>query len=159
VFKTIVVGLDGSDGAERAIPFAVGLARREGAKLIIAHIEEDIVGKGGGPIHATEDETQAEIDRKAEELSSQGIQTSVKKTSVMLGGPAPAIARIADQVDAELIVVGSRGHSALAGVLLGSVAQRLLHHARVPVLVVPSEAVPAGDQTDAASADPAQSVA
>ena len=45
MFKTIVVGLDGSEGAERALPFAVELARRDNAKIVIAHIEERILGK------------------------------------------------------------------------------------------------------------------
>ena len=140
MFKTIVVGVDGSDGAKHAIPFAAELARRDDAGIVLAHVEEDIVGKGGGPIVANEDEIQAEIDRVAEELSSDGVDTSVKKTSVYLGGPAPAIMKFADEADADLIVVGSRGHSALAGVLLGSVAQRLLHLAHQPVLVVPEDA-------------------
>ncbi len=140
MFKTIVVGLDGSDGAKHALPFAVELARRDGAQIVIAHVEEDIAGKGGGPIVANEDEIQADIDRKAEELSSQGIEARVEKTSVFLGGPAPAIMKFADEADADLIVVGTRGHTALAGVLLGSVAQRLLHLAHQPVLVVPGDA-------------------
>ncbi len=140
MFKVIVVGLDGSDHAKHALTFAVGLARQEDARLILAHAEEYTVGKGIWPKHVDEDEIQAEIDRQAEELSSEGIETSVKKTSVMLGGPAPAIAKLADEAGADLIVAGSRGHSALAGVLLGSVAQRLLHLAHSPVMVVPSEA-------------------
>lgn len=138
MFKSIVVGLDGSDQSKHALGFAAGLAREAGAKLIVAHVEEDIVGKGGGPIHATEDELQAEVKHQAEELSSEGLETSVKMTSVMLGGPAPAIAKVADDADADLIVVGSRGLSAISGMLLGSVAQRLPHFAHVPVMVIPS---------------------
>jgi nucleotide-binding universal stress UspA family protein len=114
------------------------MARSEDARIVIAHVEEDIVGKGGGQIHATEDEIQAEIDRQAKELTENGIETTVEKTSVMLGGPAPAIARIADEADADVIVVGSRGLSAIGGVLMGSVTQRLLHFADVPVLAVPT---------------------
>jgi nucleotide-binding universal stress UspA family protein len=113
------------------------LANRDNAKLVIAHVEEDIIGKGGGPIHATEDEIQAEIHRQAEELSAQGIETSVEMRDVMLGGPAHAIEEIADEADADLIVVGTRGHSPIAGLLLGNVTQRLLHIARRPVLAVP----------------------
>ncbi len=139
MFKTLVLALDGSDGSRRAIPLAVELANRDNAKLVIAHVEEDIVGKGGGPIHATEDEIQAEIHRQAEELSAQGIETSVEMRDVMLGGPAHAIEEIANEADADLIVLGTRGHSLIAGLLLGSVTQRLLHIARRPVLAVPPE--------------------
>ena len=137
MFDTIVLALDGSEGSRRAIPWAVELARRDGARLVIAHVEEDVIGKGGGPIHATEDEIQAEIRRQADELAAQGIDTSVEMRSVMLGGPAHAIADVADAAGADLIVVGTRGHSPVAGLLLGGVTARLLHVARQPVLVVP----------------------
>jgi nucleotide-binding universal stress UspA family protein len=144
MFKTIVLALDGSEGSQQAIPFALELAKRDNARIVIAHIEEDIVGKGGGPIHATEDEIQAEIREQAKKLSGEGVETTVEMSSVMLGGPAPAIASIADKASADLIVCGTRGHSALAGVLLGSVAQRLMHVAKQPVLVVPEAASPSG---------------
>ena len=139
MFKTIVLALDGSDGSRRAIPLAVELAKRDNAKLVVAHVEEDIIGKGGGPIKATEDEIQAEIRRQAQELSAQGIDTSVHMRSVMLGGPAHVIEEIAAEANADLIVAGTRGHSPVAGLLLGSVTQRLLHIARRPVLAVPPE--------------------
>jgi nucleotide-binding universal stress UspA family protein len=56
-----------------------------------------------------------------------------------LGGPAHAIAAIADETGADLIVAGRRGHSRIRGLLLGSVTQRLLQVAHQPVLVVPHE--------------------
>jgi nucleotide-binding universal stress UspA family protein len=158
VFRTIAIGLDGSEGAKKAIPFAVELARRDGAKLILAHVEEDIPGKGGGPIRLNEDEVQAEIKRQAEELTADGVETTVRMTNVFLGGPAPAIAKIADEADADLIVVGTRGQSTVVGVVLGSVAQRLLHLAHQPVLVVPedsrlkSDAAVGAEQTTSAAA-------
>ncbi|MEK6277695.1 MAG: universal stress protein [Actinomycetota bacterium] len=122
---------------EAAIPVAAEIALRNNGKIVITHVEEDVVGKGGGPIHATEDEIQAEIKRQAEELSAKDIDTEVKMTSVMLGGPAHAIASIADEANADLIVVGTRGHSPVAGLLLGGVTQRLLHIAHQPILAVP----------------------
>jgi nucleotide-binding universal stress UspA family protein len=53
MFKTLVLALDGSEESRRAIPVAVELARRDHAKIVIAHVEQDIAGKGGGPIKAT----------------------------------------------------------------------------------------------------------
>jgi nucleotide-binding universal stress UspA family protein len=58
----------------------------------------------------------------------------------VLGGPAPAILNIAHEAGADLIVVGTRGRSAVAGLLVGSVAHRLLHLSDLPVLVVPATA-------------------
>jgi nucleotide-binding universal stress UspA family protein len=119
MFKTIVLALDGSHGSRRAVPVAVELAERDQANLVIAHVEQDVAGKGGGPIPATEDEIQAEIRTLAEEISAGGLETTVEMRNIMLGGPAHAIASIAEAADADLIVVGTRGHSSLAGVVLG----------------------------------------
>jgi len=139
VFKTIVLALDGSEGSRHAIPLATELAQRHGARIVLAHVEEDILGKSGGPIQATEDEIRAEIHALAEQLSAQGIDTAVEMRSVMLGGPAHPIEEIAAEAGADLIVAGTRGHSPVAGLLIGSVTQRLLHIARRPVLAVPPE--------------------
>jgi nucleotide-binding universal stress UspA family protein len=138
MFKTIVLALDGSEGSRRGIPVAADLARREEGRIVIAHVEQDVAGKGGAPIPVTEDEIQAEIRKQAEQLSADGIETSVEMRNVFLGGPAHAIAEIAEGANADLIVAGTRGHSPVAGLLLGSVTQRLLHIAPCPVLVVPS---------------------
>ena len=140
MFKTIVLALDGSEGSKRAIPLAIELAQRDSAKVVIVHVDERIVGKGGGDIHADEAEIQAAVRKQAEELSSQGIEASVEMRDVMVGGPAHPIAEIAADAGADLIVVGTRGHSGVSGVLLGSVTQRLLHLAHQPVLAVPPPA-------------------
>ena len=138
MFKTMVIAVDGSEGSKRAIPIAVELAKRDDAKIVLAHVDERIVGKGGGDIHADEQQIQADVKKLAEELSAQGIETSVEMADVMVGGPAHVIAEIADRVSADLIVTGTRGHSPVSGLLLGSVTQRLLHLAKRPVLAVPS---------------------
>lgn len=137
MFKTIVLALDGSDGSRKAIPFATELAQNDKAAILIAHVEERNLGKGGGPLHVDEEEIKAEIRKQADELSAQGIDTSIQMVDVMLGGPAHAIEEIANKAGADLIVLGTRGHSPVAGLLLGSVTQRLLHIARRPVLAVP----------------------
>lgn len=137
MFKTIVLALDGSEGSRRATPFAVDLARRDDARIVLAHVEEEIAAKGRTDLHADEDEIQADIRRQAKALSDEGIDTSVKMSTIKVGGPAHAIAEIADEANADLIVVGTRGHSPVSGLLLGGVTQRLLHIASQPVLAVP----------------------
>jgi nucleotide-binding universal stress UspA family protein len=138
MFKTIVLALDGSDGARKAIPVAAELAEKEKARLVIAHVVEFLIGKGTKvPEHIDEDEIRAEIDGQASELSSRGIETEVKVVDNVLGGPARGIVEIADSVGGDLIVTGTRGHSGLVGAMAGSVVQRLLHIAKRPVLAVP----------------------
>jgi nucleotide-binding universal stress UspA family protein len=139
MFKTIVLALDGSEGSESAIPIAVELARRDGAKIVVAHVEERIAGKGGSTVHGDEDQVQAGVRAQVDKLRADGIDTSLEMRTTMLGGPGHQIEEIAKQVGADLIVTGTRGHSAVAGLLLGSVTHRLLHIAGRPVLVVPQE--------------------
>jgi len=137
MFKTIVLALDGSEASRAAIPQAVELAKNDDGRIVIAHVEQDVAGKGVGTIPATEDEIQAEIRKQAKELSEQGIETKVEMRNVMVGGPAHPIAEIADEAGADVIVTGTRGHTPVGGLLLGSVTERLLHIAHRPVLAVP----------------------
>jgi nucleotide-binding universal stress UspA family protein len=138
MFKVILLATDGSEHAQRALPLAVGLARTYDAKVVLAHIDERIVAKGDMPPgHPDEERIKQDVKQTADQLASEGVETSVEFDAVVLGGPAPAIVEIADRVGADLIVTGTRGRSALAGLLVGSVSHRLLHLAHCPVLVVP----------------------
>ena len=148
MFTKIVVGMDGSEGAERAFAFAVGVARADGADLVFAHVEEYTIGKGGGPIHVGEEDFESTLRSRAKELERRGRRDSRRGHDGPVGGPAPAIREIADRLGADLIVVGTRGHTPLAGVVLGSVAQRLLTIAEQPVLVVPEGAKPPAGATE-----------
>jgi nucleotide-binding universal stress UspA family protein len=138
LFKVIIWATDGSSGAERALPFAKGLAQAHGARLIVVHVNEFAVGKGGGlPVKFNEDEVQAAIRKQVEELKQEGLDATLQLADVAVGGAAHVIAEIADKGGADLIVAGTRGYGPLVGLLLGSVTHRLLHIVHCPVLVVP----------------------
>ena len=134
MFKTIVLALDGSEGSQRAIPIATELAKRDKARVVLVHVAERVPQPGTSP--PGEGAMLAELEQQ---LSAERIDTEVKGASIGLGGPAVPIAEIANQEDADLIVVGTRGRGAVTGVLLGSVTQRLLHIAHRPVLAVPPD--------------------
>jgi nucleotide-binding universal stress UspA family protein len=139
MFESIVLALDGSELSDRAVPVAAELAKQSGGRIVVAHVDERTVVKGDmPPVHPDEAELIERVKGQAEKLSAGGIESTVELRSSVLGGAAPAIAGIASEVDAGVIVVGSRGQSALAGIVLGSVAHKLLHIAGRPVLVVPS---------------------
>lgn len=134
----IVVGVDGSEGSDRALAEATEVARRDGAAIVLCHIVERIAAKGDmAPLHADEPAVKEKIEKQAADLRDAGIDADVRLESIVLGGPARSIADLAEETGADLIVVGTRGHSALAGVVLGSVTQKLLHLAPCPVLCVP----------------------
>ena len=140
MFTSIVLALDGSEGAKRGIPIAVELAKAGEAKIVIAHVEERMATKGRAPLEVDEDEIQAELRAMVKDFAAEGIEASLEMGDVMAGGAgtAHAIADIAERSKADLIVTGTRGHSPVAGLLVGSVTQRLLHIAKQPILVVPA---------------------
>jgi nucleotide-binding universal stress UspA family protein len=138
VFKVIVLGLDGSDISDRAIPVAQELAQKDGGRIEVVHVRELMAGKGGGyPVAPNEDELEAKVRRQVEELNGAGTKAALHLVTTVTHGPAHAIADVAEQVDADLIAVGTRGHAPVAGLLLGSVTQRLLHISPCPILAVP----------------------
>ena len=138
MFNTIVLGLDGSEGSKLAVPVASELAERYGARVVIVHVDERIPAKGGvHPVRADEEQVREDLDEQARQLVSQGIEAKLDVVEIVLGGPAQAIEDVAEREGAELIVVGRRGHSQVAGLVLGSVTQRLLHIARRSVLAAP----------------------
>jgi nucleotide-binding universal stress UspA family protein len=149
MFKSIIWATDGSESADLALPYAKSIAGEQGAALLVVHCDEFLPGRGGGqPILADEEDVKAKIDRQAHELRDEGLNASMQLTSATAGGAAHAIATAAEELPADLIIVGTRGHTPLGGLLLGSVAQRLLHIAPCPVLVVPG----AKQSTERASA-------
>jgi nucleotide-binding universal stress UspA family protein len=137
VFKTIVLAVDGSESSDRAVAYAGDLARQAGGRIVAVHVKELIAGRYAGPVHVDEDELQAKIRRQLKELSDSGVTVAIEMHATMTGGPAPLIADAAAREQADVIVTGTRGHTALAGVIVGSVAQRLIHLSPCPVLVVP----------------------
>ena len=141
MFKKIVLALDGSEHADKAIPVARELAQESGGKIDVVHVRE-VVGSRAGvrPVLYDEDEVEAKIGAQVADLRGAGIDAELHRFTAIVGGPAHQIAETANGLGADLIVVGTRGHSAIAGLIAGSVTQRLLHLAHCPVLAVPPAA-------------------
>ena len=140
MFTNIVWATDGSAHADRALDYATAIADREQAQLHVVHIVEKIVGGrvAGQNVLVNEDQMDAKIKEQAREASSQhGLKTRLHMTPSGTRNIADVVAEVAADAGADLIVVGTRGHSALGGLVLGSVTQRLLHVAGCPVLAVP----------------------
>ena len=155
MFKTIVWATDGSDSADRALPYVKDLAAEDEAKVIVVHCVEYVMGprSGGVTLHPDEDELQAKIVRQVGELKDGGVDAEEKIVGgTTLEGPASRIARVAREAGAELIVAGTRGHTPFAGLLLGSVTERLLHVAPCPVLAIPAARSGTGEHSEATTA-------
>lgn len=141
MFKSIVWANDGSEAALRALPLVKELAHAGGASVTLVHVVERIEGSGavGLPRRADEAEVQAQLRGLIDDLVKDGITASLEIKGDVGTRPAHEVVDLARKTDADLIVAGSRGQSPVAGLLLGSVTNRLLHIAPCPVLVVPPE--------------------
>ena len=138
MFKVVLVASDGSDAGDRALFYARDLAIDQKARLVVVHVDVLIPGHGGAH-HAQvmEPEIQQKITDQVAQLKSAGLDAEFQVREVAASGPAHAIAEAAEAAGVDLIVTGNVGSGPLRGLLLGSVAHRLLQIAPCPVLVVP----------------------
>jgi nucleotide-binding universal stress UspA family protein len=150
VFKNIVWATDGSEHSDRALRYAKELAMRDDANLHVLHVIERIAASRAAGLtwRADEDDVEAKVKAQMLQLSQAGAKASLMMTSGHESQPAQDIADASLQVGADLIVIGTRGHSAIGGLLLGSVTQRLLHLAPCAVLAIPpiQSAVPEAEE-------------
>jgi nucleotide-binding universal stress UspA family protein len=142
MFKRVVWATDGSSAADVALDYAKALVAQEGAELIAIHVDEVMAGPRAAylTINAEEPEAKEKIKQQVEELQATGVKAAEVLATRTEGGAAQAIADAARDAQADLIIVGTRGHTALAGLLVGSVTQRLLHVSDIPVLSIPPTA-------------------
>ena len=138
--KRVLVAVDGSDPSLKAARMAADVALRFGSRLTLVHVVPKLVlppDVYGLTIAEVEKEHRAYADRLLEKaietLQEPGLEIS---TAVLYGSPAEAIAEEGAASDVGLIVVGSRGHGAVARMFLGSTSDRLVHISPKPVLVV-----------------------
>jgi nucleotide-binding universal stress UspA family protein len=138
VFNTIVWATDGSEHADQALAVAKTLARENDAALVAVHIVQRYATKTGLAVYADEGIVKTKLEDTVEQLSKDGYKASLRIINHIGPQPAHAIADVAREMGAGLIVMGTRGHGSISGLLLGSVVQRLLHIAPCPVLAVPA---------------------
>jgi nucleotide-binding universal stress UspA family protein len=149
MFETIIWATDGSEAADRALPYAKALAEGRDGRLVVVHVKELLGGRAGGyPVLANEAELQAKIRHQVDELREAGLDATLKLATAVAPYAPRLIAEVARDVGADLIVVGTRGRSPIAELFLGSVTQRLLHVAPCPVLAIPAGKQAAADQPE-----------
>ena len=126
MFKTIIVGNDGTEHGERAMALAKTIAQENGAHLVVVHITELVGGKGGVvPLAIDDAENKARLAAEVADLQRSGTSSEFVTETVQVGGPAHIIAAQAQASQADLIVVGARGRSTVSQLILGSVPLRL----------------------------------
>jgi nucleotide-binding universal stress UspA family protein len=140
----IVVGIDGSKGAARALRFAAEEARlrQRGLRIVSAwHVPAAFYAGGPiGPSGVSAGEFEHSTRTAAERQVAQGLAAyrDINHELVVQEGH-PASVLLEQSADADMLVLGSRGLGGFRGLLLGSVGQECTHHARCPVVIVPHE--------------------
>jgi nucleotide-binding universal stress UspA family protein len=138
MIKTVLVPLDGSALAERALPYATALARRTGARVVLVRAVLAHTLPGADPTDAQialRKRAEADLSATSEQLRLAGVEA---EPHVYYDEAAAAILDAARVRHADLIVMASHSHSDLGRWIHGSVADDVLRHAPVPVLVVPA---------------------
>jgi len=141
--RHIVLGLDGSGGAQAAVRWCAEYAALLEADVLAVHVvPPTLAGTLPQPtvLAGLTDEDRASLCVELERWCAPLRDASVDYEARLLEGvPAWSLMQIADDVDAALIVVGRRGDGGLSEVVLGSVPRKLTHRCARPVLVVPAE--------------------
>jgi nucleotide-binding universal stress UspA family protein len=155
-YRKVVVGTDGSDSSLRAVDRAAAIAAQENAKLIIASAFQPVIERGGWSRPPSHDHI---VDpRAADSLGGEGykmhgaahvyeiLQEARDRAKAagaqdideqaIEGAPVDALVKLAEQIDADLVVVGDVGLDSVAGRLLGSVPANVARRAKVDILIV-----------------------
>ncbi len=137
MYERILLAVDGSEHAVKAAAQGAALAKLCGAEVLVFHARELGLGARAGafPLEGSQDALDL-VNGVVHDLKEQGVTARGEARSAPAGRVAPEILDAAGTFRADLIVMGSRGLSDFAGLLLGSVAHKVIHHADRPVLVV-----------------------
>ena len=145
MYGSIVVGTDGSDTAKEAVRQATELARAVGAAVLLVSAYEPVpesrlrqerteVPEDVSWMVNPREDVQAVLDEEAERIKATGI--AQVETYAREGDPADAILDVAEETGADLIVVGNKGMTGARRFLLGSVPNKVSHHAPCNVMIV-----------------------
>lgn len=136
MLKTILVPVDGSPLAERAVPYAVKLAKAAGAKVALLRVLDTL---RPGRRAASEPDPRVQLEATAERARAGGAEVETVTRQVYYGDTAAVIVQAAREERAGLIVMSTHGRGSLGRWLYGSVADAVLRTAEVPIALVPAD--------------------
>jgi nucleotide-binding universal stress UspA family protein len=138
MFGTILLAVDGSTYSEKAVELAKHLATVGNEEVVVTHVTELLPARFQAYPGLDSEHDQEVIDLAkgyVAELEEAGIKARAELRSVQYGGIARILTNVAEDLDAGLIVMGSHGRGDLTALLLGSVAHKVLHYSKRPVLI------------------------
>ncbi len=139
VISRILLATDFSEPAERALEWGRRMCAAFGAKLVLLHVV-DIFGTAQLGVHIMGGDPLIPILREEARKHMQEWQSREPDAEgvILEGSPRPVIAEAAQELNCQIIVMGTHGRSGLAHLLVGSVAEYVVRHSKVPVLTVRS---------------------
>lgn len=134
--RKIVYPTDFSTAGQTALEMATSLARDRGAKLVIIHVEEPPMAYGGGELYyGIEEPDRSELEKMLKAVVPTDPTVGYEHR-LAIGGPAEGILHVAENENAEMIVMSTHGRTGLTRMLMGSVAEEVVRKAKCPVLTV-----------------------
>lgn len=141
MYRRILVPLDGSKVAEGVLPHARSLAYSEGAELILLNVAANPAmdfafsdpGLAQDAIREQEDQSKKYMEGIENDLKAAGFRTS---TLLRIGSVAEVILEVAEELQVDVIAMSTHGRTGPARWLLGSIADRVVHNSKVPVLLI-----------------------
>lgn len=141
MYRKILVPLDGSKVAEGVLPHAKALAYSEGAELILLTVGANPAlefafsdpGLARSAVLEQEERSKKYISEIEGQLKSAGFKTS---TQLRVGSVAEVILGVAEELQVDVIAMSTHGRTGAARWLLGSIAERVVHNSKVPVLLI-----------------------
>ncbi len=135
MFQKVLLAVDGSEHAAKAVPVAAELAKKSDGEVLVFHASEFMIARGGS--YELEGSAGANelVEHAAAELAAAGVKASCRVVSALQGHTAKAILEAAEADGADAIVMGSRGLSDLGGLLLGSVTHKVIQLSHCTVVV------------------------
>jgi len=121
----ILLAIDGSKKAEMAVNYAISIAIKNNAEVVLLHA----IKKNGSEISIGE----SLVEREAIKIRCYGVDVS---TRIEFGDPAEKILKVAEDIGADMIILGIRGTNGLKKMIIGSVSEKVLEAAKIPVFVV-----------------------
>lgn len=139
--KCILVPVDGSSISMRAVKHAIQLARSNRATVHLLNVEPELDTYGMAGAYVTKEKHRKAMFERAKDLMAPAVESLSRArvrshTHVLYGHVAKAIVRTARRLKCDSIVMGTRGMGAIGGLLLGSVATKVIHLSPVPVTLV-----------------------
>lgn len=152
MFDRILIAVDSSPSSAPAVSATVEIATKFQSEVFVLHVREHEVGRPGAFPLETPQEAIELVTATIKTLKAAGVTATGDVHATVAGHAAKEIVDTAKNKGSDLIVMGSRGLSDIAGLFLGSVTHKTLQLAHVPVLVVKAAEVPAEQREPAAAA-------